>query len=879
MNYPVWQLDFAGGGLFIALIAVLHVYISHFAVGGGLFLVLTEMKGYRENSSEIVDYVKKHTKFFLLMTMVLGGLTGVGIWFTISILSPAGTSVLIHNFVFAWAIEWVFFLVEIISLIIYYYYFGRMSRRNHLILGWIYFISAWLSLFAINGIITFMLTPGTWLETGNFWAGLFNPTFWPSLFLRTFLALMLAGLYGFVTATAIRDKRLRNSMVRYCALWLLLPFALFLSSAWWYRSALPEPMQTLIFQKMAELTPFIKAFYRLSPVVFLGGLLMAINLPRKVTRPLAFLMLFIGLMYMGSFEFIREGGRRPYIIRDYMYSTSLRKAEAAQITQDGLLKNSRWTRHKEITDENRLDAGEEIFTLLCLPCHSIGGPLNDILPLTEKFPVFGMDAMINGIGKFSTHMPQFAGNPQERLAVAHFIIERLHGKKETRQPLVLQEQPVNIPPFDIDNDKYVLLAWNNLGMHCISDSSDFWSLLPPANDIYAQLIRRGETPEVITDKVTLTYRVEPGFENPADHVSFWKTAPAIFGKKLPRNIGLSGNGLSGEMQSHDGVYIADLIPVVPYPDGGGFMPYPLFTIEARDNDTGELLAATKVVAPTSTEMGCRNCHGGEWRVDGRAGFSATTARDILATHDKLSGTDLLTLAEEGTPMLCQNCHADPVLNAEGGPSVLALPAAIHGFHANYLTGRGAEACAACHPASPTGATRCSRGIHDTKHQDCTHCHGTLEDHALSLLKAEHLAGKSKAAVLMKHLTPRMVSSIVNVNPRTPWLNEPDCMTCHVAYEKPVVVSSYNVWTKSGADLYRNRKDDSGSIYCAACHGSPHAIYPSENPYGQNRDVIQPMQYQNMPYSIGANKGCRVCHTVDMTEDFHHAHTLGMVRNP
>ena len=83
MNYPVWQLEFAGGGLLIALIAIIHVYIAQFAVGGGLFLVLTEMKGLRENNRSIIEYVAAHTRFFVLMTMVLGALTGVGIWFTI----------------------------------------------------------------------------------------------------------------------------------------------------------------------------------------------------------------------------------------------------------------------------------------------------------------------------------------------------------------------------------------------------------------------------------------------------------------------------------------------------------------------------------------------------------------------------------------------------------------------------------------------------------------------------------------------------------------------------------------------------------------------------------------------------------------------------
>ena len=42
MEYPIWQLTTLGGGFWIALIATLHVYVAHFAVGGGLFLVLTE---------------------------------------------------------------------------------------------------------------------------------------------------------------------------------------------------------------------------------------------------------------------------------------------------------------------------------------------------------------------------------------------------------------------------------------------------------------------------------------------------------------------------------------------------------------------------------------------------------------------------------------------------------------------------------------------------------------------------------------------------------------------------------------------------------------------------------------------------------------------
>jgi hypothetical protein len=246
MNYPVWELATFGGGVLVAVIATLHVFVAHFAVGGGLFLVLTEMKAYREKDKRILDYVHGHTKFFLLITMVFGALSGFGIWLVISILSPAATSILIHIFVFGWATEWVFFVVEIASLLIYYYTFYKMDARNHVIVGWIYFIFAWLSLFVIDGIVSFMLTPGRWLETKSFWDAFFNPSFGPSLFFRTFIALSLAGIYGLITSqNPGRTLRQEWSLLRVAcrALCAAVP------SAWWYLQVIP-PRRAVISDQL-----------------------------------------------------------------------------------------------------------------------------------------------------------------------------------------------------------------------------------------------------------------------------------------------------------------------------------------------------------------------------------------------------------------------------------------------------------------------------------------------------------------------------------------------------------------------------------------------------------------------------------------------------
>ena len=73
MNYPVWELGVLGGGFWIALIAIVHVFVAHFAVGGGLWLVTTLHRARRRDDAALLAYIKGHSKFFLLLTMVFGG--------------------------------------------------------------------------------------------------------------------------------------------------------------------------------------------------------------------------------------------------------------------------------------------------------------------------------------------------------------------------------------------------------------------------------------------------------------------------------------------------------------------------------------------------------------------------------------------------------------------------------------------------------------------------------------------------------------------------------------------------------------------------------------------------------------------------------------
>ena len=268
--------------------------------------------------------------------MVFGGLTGVGIWWTIALLNPAATSALIHIFVFGWAAEWVFFVAEIVALFIYFYTFGKMDRKNHMIIGWLYFFCAWMSLFLINGIIDFMLTPGAWLENGNFWSGFFNPTFWPSLVFRTGLSLVLCGVFGYVTAAFLKDTALRQRLLRLCATWVALPFILMLIGGWWYVKALPAEQAFMIFTKSPEMGSFVTALFWLLPVLFIASMLMALKLPQSFQKGFCFIIVAIALIYFGSFEFVREGGRRPYVIHGHMYANQVYVQDVPAVSESWL---------------------------------------------------------------------------------------------------------------------------------------------------------------------------------------------------------------------------------------------------------------------------------------------------------------------------------------------------------------------------------------------------------------------------------------------------------------------------------------------------------------------------------------------------------------
>lgn len=341
---------------------------------------------------------------------------------------------------------------------------------------------------------------------------------------------------------------------------------------------------------------------------------------------------------------------------------------------------------------------------------------------------------------------------------------------------------------------YVLIAWNDLGMHCSNKDFADLAVLPPYNNVWAVLIRRGDEPEIVGSSFDVTYALSANTYS-VGKTDFWSYEDLLFGVSLADNVGLTGSGLSGSLEWHSGPsghYEVTGVPVTPYDDSNlaAEQPYQLAQLAAYSGST--LLAETEIVVPVSNEMTCSACHDPE---DGE-----TVDEAILRVHDEEHDTDLLG----SRPVLCANCHGSNALGMAGDPELPSLSLAMHGKHAEETND-----CYTCHPGPNT---QCLRDVMSEQGMVCQDCHGDVENVATTIEQG-----------------------------RRPWLDEPRCGSCHTSE-----------YAESPGTLYRNSHNVHHGLYCATCHGSPHAILPSR----EERDNLQNIALQGHEGTLDV---CAVCH--------------------
>lgn len=453
--------------------------------------------------------------------------------------------------------------------------------------------------------------------------------------------------------------------------------------------------------------------------------------------------------------------------------------------------------------------------------------------------------------------------------------------------------PISPNPPPAAMGSYAVTAWSELGMHCM-DGKDYsvFAVLPPYNTLHAQVIKRGDPP-VLATEVTVTYEATAdttGSKNTSSSgkTNFWTYVQALFGANPAPDVGLTGSPVQSATP-HAMTYNTTLgyweaigIPTVPFDDAGNRNPYPMAKIVVKDA-SGNVVASTTAVLAVSDELTCSTCHasGSNAAAQPAAGWEndPDPAKDmkfnILKKHDdrwdvslylpllKAAGfnyqASLYLTAKGGAPVLCAACHATNALGAPGMAGVKALTADMHTLHGpliNPATGVSLDnattpngSCYLCHPGLQT---KCQRGAMNKV--ACFDCHGNLTK--------------------------------VGAAQRQGWIDLPSCQMCHINGTRySTTFDSTGMWRVSadttfatnlnqpamGKSLYK-LSTGHGGLYCAACHGSQHAEFPSlqanDNLYstglqGYTGKIVEcTVCHLNMPAT--SSGGPHGMHTIDQT---------------
>jgi hypothetical protein len=446
---------------------------------------------------------------------------------------------------------------------------------------------------------------------------------------------------------------------------------------------------------------------------------------------------------------------------------------------------------------------------------------------------------------------------------------------------------------------YKVLGWNDLGMHCMDADYSVFSILPPFNNLHAQVVNVS-TGKLVTSGVSVTFEATPDLTGSintysAGKTNFWGYALPLFGANLAPNVGLGGwstASLAPQAMSFvqaSSMWQAVGIPITPYDDARAKNTYPMVKVVARDA-AGGALGEGHIVLPVSDEMTCIACHGSGsgaaaqpahgWVNDPR-GPEQDYRRNILSLHDDrqlgqpafqaallqlgYSPAGLLATADGGRPILCAACHLSNALPGTGIAGISAMTQATHTLHAEVIdpsTGlklgdeANRQACYMCHPGS---TTQCLRGVMgNAKNPDgslaiqCQNCHSTMAK--------------------------------VGSPQRTGWLDQPTCQGCHHDGKRDLSAVDSQGNPKKPADkrfatnsdvpsagfsLYRFSTGH-GGLQCEACHGSTHAEYASSH----DADNVQSTEVQG---HVGTISECVACHAkqpVSAKGGPHGLHSIG-----
>ena len=448
------------------------------------------------------------------------------------------------------------------------------------------------------------------------------------------------------------------------------------------------------------------------------------------------------------------------------------------------------------------------------------------------------------------------------------------------------------------NRDVIVMASNDLGMHCACPGAQYMLLLPPFNTLRAQVIERdvnnerSGTPLVLADPSDI--RVEYNIvENDDDFLKTQDTYYPTWIKMMPRYgfgdaidpidgkiRGLTGSKLAGEMEAEpEGWWEAVGVPAFPDessnsssqekimvdPLGGPDRnPYLTGNIKVYEQASGALLAETNITVPVSFG-GCCDCHlslaedtPGYTR-DPESSFQlmgylhSLNASGINFADPTVLNPDSAWEIAEGEPVTpgpvrCSVCHWDPAMGEPAAP----------GGYVNATTGA----------PLPTSQYSFSDVLHRWHVEnpnvlsydpdlatDCYQCHPSNEVNCYRGQHVNQTIGQDNHMVWCTDCHGDLNQRVAEGQMQNPWSEAtlPKCGDCHQATGENSSLSAF------GGSFLKSMAHKSDAILCSTCHGSPHALNPSTLAKDNQQNINLQAGYVGQEQGAHAIGVCDVCH--------------------
>jgi mono/diheme cytochrome c family protein len=189
----------------------------------------------------------------------------------------------------------------------------------------------------------------------------------------------------------------------------------------WFLATIPDDSRSWLLGGSVAMTMFLTVAVGASTLLGLYAVIAMMWQRVVIAKATAALLLALAFAATAAGEFVREGARKPYTIRQTLYSNAISPEQVAGLRAIGAVADDPYP----LPDQDRIPTpelvrGAKVFRRLCAVCHTVDG-VNGVGHLTASWDDDQLRMNIAKLQLTKPFMPPFAGNAEDVDALVRWL--------------------------------------------------------------------------------------------------------------------------------------------------------------------------------------------------------------------------------------------------------------------------------------------------------------------------------------------------------------------------------------------------------------------------------------------------------------------------